>query len=86
MGSIGESGTARFQRTIGHGQIPPAKLEKLPKTTKAIIPSWMMARKVSDSSNRLPSPSSEIPDAKWGNSHDHTKYLRKDYQRGESWV
>lgn len=46
----------------------------------------MMARKVSDSSNYLPSPSSEIPAAKWGNSHDHTKYLRKDYERGEPWV
>jgi hypothetical protein len=46
----------------------------------------MMARKASDSSNRLPSPSSEIPEAKWGNSHDHTKYLRKDGERSESWV
>jgi hypothetical protein len=42
--------------------------------------------KGSDSSNCLPSPSSEIPDAKWGNSRDHTKYLRRDYKRGESWV
>jgi hypothetical protein len=46
----------------------------------------MMARKASDSSNYLPSPSSESPGAKWGNSHEHTNYQRKDWERGESWV